>query len=264
MALKLNPQGLLIYITMALYLAAFVLLFARKRKAGIGCYAAGFVVASASFAYRWWHVGHVPLQNMFEVFLCLGMMSYPISFFARRFLNVGGQSADALTGFIALFPAGFVFKAELQKLPPALQSWLFIPHVAAYMLAYMILFKATGQAAGQLFRGAASAEAGLIPREQATYRVVRFGFPLLTLGLLLGAVWGKLAWGNYWNWDPKELWSLVTWLVFLVYLHFRYVFGARYPRVNALLVCAGSVAIVLTLLWVNLASRLFPGMHTYS
>ena len=49
------------------------------------------------------------------------------------------------------------------------------------------------------------------------------GFRLLTLGLLLGSLWGKLAWGDYWGWDPKELWSLVCWLIYLGYFHFRYI-----------------------------------------
>jgi ABC-type transport system involved in cytochrome c biogenesis permease subunit len=94
--------------------------------------------------------------------------------------------------------------------------------------------------------------------------VSALGFPLLTLGLLLGAVWGKIAWGDYWNWDPKELWSLISWLVFLGYFHFRYMYGKRFPRINASLVLAGLVAIILTLLWVNLANLFKGGMHSYA
>jgi ABC-type transport system involved in cytochrome c biogenesis permease subunit len=264
MAVKWTVQGLLIYLTMAAYLAACVLLVARRRRGGQAAFVTGFAVAVASFGYRWVHAGHVPLQNMFEVFVALGMLAWPIGAFSRRYLAVGGEAGDAAIGLIVLFPAGFIFHAELQKLPPALQSWLFIPHVASYMLAYVILFKAGVQAVGALVRPQGPPAEGLVPYEVAAYRITRLGFPLLTLGLILGCWWGKLAWGNYWNWDPKELWSLVTWVVFLAYLHVRYAFGAKRRRLNAALLVAGCVAIVLTLLWVNLAPRIFPGLHSYA
>jgi ABC-type transport system involved in cytochrome c biogenesis permease subunit len=112
--------------------------------------------------------------------------------------------------------------------------------------------------------GAGAEKPGCVSAEEATYRMVRLGFPLLTLGLVLGAVWGKIAWGDYWNWDPKELWSLISWLVFLGYFHFRYMYGKRFPRINASLVLAGLVAIILTLLWVNLANLFKGGMHSYA
>src|SRR4030043_470696 len=86
---------------------------------------------------------------------------------------------------------------------------------------------------------------------------------LLTLGLVLGSVWGKLAWGDYWGWDPKELWSLASWLVYVGYFHFRYMFGKTRPRINSIWAIAGMAVIVITLLWVNL-SHLFIGLHTYA
>jgi hypothetical protein len=103
----------------------------------------------------------------------------------------------------------------------------------------------------------------VLPPEDATYRIVCAGFPLLTLGLILGSYWGKQAWGDYWGWDPKELWSLASWLVFLGYFHFRYMFGKKHPRINSLWAIAGMAAIIITLLWVNL-SRIFSGLHSYA
>ena len=72
-----------------------------------------------------------------------------------------------------------------------------------------------------------------------------------------------MAWGDYWNWDPKELWSLVSWLVYLGYFHFRHMFGRRYPLALSVFIMAGLAAIIITLLWVNL-SRVFGGMHSYA
>lgn len=264
MAIKWTTMGLMICIIMALYLATAVAYLVRQRKVAWLLYAAGFAVAVAAFAERWREVDHVPLQNMFEVFICLGMLMLPISLFCRRFLGVGGEGADAIIGFLILFPAAFSFKADPQRLPPALQSWLFIPHVASYMISYAIMAKAVVPAFWRLLGVSNPQDKGLVAWEPATYRMVSLGFPLLTVGLVLGAVWGKLAWGDYWNWDPKELWSLVSWLVYLGYLHFRYMYGAKYPRINSALVLLGLLAIVVTLLWVNL-SRLFAGgMHSYA
>ena len=262
MEIKYTTQGYLIYATMAAYLLAFVVSLLRRPKAGHVLYLIGFAVAVVSYGYRWYDVRHVPLQNLFEVFLFLGMI-YPVSLLCRRFLRVGGYAADMLIGVIVLFPAGFVFNARPQQLPPALQSWLFTPHVAVYMLSYIFMAKATVQALGQLTGKSTKPGENLLPPEQATYRMVCVGFPLLTLGLILGSYWGKKAWGDYWGWDPKELWSLASWLVFLGYFHFRYMFGKRYANMNSLWAILGMVAIVITLLWVNL-SKLFPGLHSYA
>jgi ABC-type transport system involved in cytochrome c biogenesis permease subunit len=262
MEIKYTPQGYMIYSVMATYFLAFIAFMARKMKLGQLLYGVGFLIAIAAFIYRWINVGHVPMQNLFEVFLTLGMVIWPITVFCRKFLDVGGERWDVLIGFFVLFPAGFVFHADPQQLPPALQCWLFSPHVAVYMLSYMIMAKATVQAVCQLSGGGVSAE-GSVSYEQATYRMVCFGFPLLTLGLVLGSWWGKLAWGDYWGWDPKELWSLVSWLVYVAYLHWRYTLRRKMLWTNSVWAILGMVAIVITLLWVNL-SKIFPGMHNYA
>ncbi|MDD5326447.1 MAG: cytochrome c biogenesis protein CcsA [Phycisphaerae bacterium] len=261
MDIKYTFQGMLIYITIAAYLFAFLATVIRLQRAGRFLYVFGFAVSVFAFMYRWFHVGHIPFQNLFEVFLSLGMLIYPVSLFCRRVLRVGGSPADMLIGAIVLFPAGFIFSAEPQHLPPALQSWLFGPHVAVYILSYIFMAKAAYQAGCQL-AGVAQKE-NLLPYEDATYRMICTGFPLLTLGLILGSVWGKLAWGDYWGWDPKELWSLASWLVYVGYFHFRYMFGKTRPRANSIWAIAGMAVIVITLLWVNL-SKLFIGLHTYA
>ncbi len=263
MAVKYTVQGLLIYITILAYLLALATELTGRRKIGQILFAAGSLVAVISFIYRWYDVRHVPLQNLFEVFLFLGVVCYPISWFCRRILRIGGQGADTFIGAVVLFPAGFVFNAEPMPLPPALQSWLFAPHVAVYMLAYIFMANAAFQAAAQLTARTSSADAAWLPPEQATYELIAVGFPLLTLGLVLGSWWGKLAWGHYWGWDPKELWSLASWLAYLGYFHWRYLFGKEHPNLNSLWAITGMAAIIITLLWVNL-SQLFPGLHSYA
>lgn len=261
MEIKYTIQGLLIYITIAAYLLALLVSIFRLKKSGQVLYMLGFIAAVISFGYRWYHVRHVPMQNLFEVFLCMGMI-YPVSLFCRHVLRVGGQSADMLIGVLVLIPAGFVFSANPGKLPPALQSWLFVPHVTVYMLSYIFMAKAAFHGGLQLIGKFPTPDQNLLFPEEATYRMVCLGFPLLTLGLVLGSVWGKRAWGDYWGWDPKELWSLASWLVYVGYFHFRCMFGRKYFRLNSIWAITGLFVIIVTLLWVNL-SRLFPGLHSY-
>ena len=109
MDLKMTPQGTMIYATMATYAVAFILTMAKKTKVGLRLFALGFVVATVSFVYRWIHVSHCPMQNLFEVFLTLAMLCYPISMLSRRFLKISGHAGDMVIGMILLFPAGFVF-----------------------------------------------------------------------------------------------------------------------------------------------------------
>jgi len=259
MAIKYTFEGFLIYLGIAAYLFAFLATVSNRKKTGQQLYLFGFIITAIAFSYRWYDVRHVPFQNLFEVFLSMAMLIYPLSIFCRRFLRVGGEAADMLIGVLLLFSAGFMFGAEPQKLPPALQSWLFTPHVAVYLMSYVVMAKATVQAFCQLKHK----KGNPVDYENSTYRMICLGFPLLTLGLILGSWWGKLAWGDYWGWDPKELWSLASWLIYAGYFHFRYMFGKKHARINSVLVILGMVAIVITLLWVNL-SRIFAGLHNYA
>jgi len=257
MTFHATPLGLLLVSSMAAHLVAVVPLAIRRRLFGHAAFASGMGLAAAAFVGRWIEVRHVPMPHLFEVCLSMGVMVYPLSLFCRRFLDTAGEAVDAFLAAVILFPTAFVFSHDPQHLPPALQSPLFIPHVTAYLLAYVLMAKAAVQAVWVL----ASREPAI--REPAAYRVTAFGFPLLTLGLILGAWWGQLAWGDYWHWDPKELSSLASWLIYLAYFHLRFRLGGRYPRLGAVLLIGGFVAIVITFLWVNFA-RIFASLHSYA
>jgi len=95
--------------------------------------------------------------------------------------------------------------------------------------------------------------------DEVGYKTIAIGFPLLTLGIITGAVWANEAWGTYWSWDPKETWSLITWLFYAAYLHARYTRGWRGARA-AILSIVGFLAVVFTYLGVNL---LLSGLHAY-
>lgn len=261
MAIKYSLLGAWVCLALGTYLAAAILGFLEKRRAMTVAGWLAFAAAAIAWLLRWYQVGHIPFQNLFEVFLTMGVLSTPLSMFCREKLRVGGESADLLLGALILFPVAFVFHAEPQKLPPPLQCALFAPHVGVYLLAYVILAKAAIQAMRPVPKQPRLRET-CNPAEGA-YRMVLLGFPFLTLGLLLGSWWGQLAWGDYWSWDPKEMWSLASWLTFAVYLHFHRSYGKKRAILDRTLVLLGGLLILITLTWVNLSS-LFSGLHSYA
>ena len=95
--------------------------------------------------------------------------------------------------------------------------------------------------------------------DNISYRIIGLGFPLLTIGIIAGAVWANEAWGTYWSWDPKETWALITWLVFAAYLHARITRGWQGRR-PALLASTGLVVVWICYLGVNLLGK---GLHSY-
>ena len=96
--------------------------------------------------------------------------------------------------------------------------------------------------------------------DDITYKSIAIGFPLFTIGgLIMGAIWANSAWGKYWTWDPKETWSLITWFVYALYLHARFVAGWRGKR-GAILAVVGFIAVISTYLGVNL---ILSGLHSY-
>lgn len=95
--------------------------------------------------------------------------------------------------------------------------------------------------------------------DNISYRIIGLGFPLLTIGIIAGAVWANEAWGSYWSWDPKETWALITWLIFAAYLHARITKGWQ-GRKPAILAASGFVVVWICYLGVNLLGK---GLHSY-
>ncbi len=98
-------------------------------------------------------------------------------------------------------------------------------------------------------------------------KLIAFGFPFLTIGIITGSVWANVAWGRYWGWDPKETWSLITWVVYALFLHVRFVGGwlgvkpASLPKLQAILSVIGFLFVLFTYFGVN---YLLAGLHTYA
>jgi len=95
--------------------------------------------------------------------------------------------------------------------------------------------------------------------DNLSYRTISFGFPLLTIGIIAGAVWANEAWGSYWSWDPKETWALITWLVFASYLHARLTKSWQGEK-PAMIASLGFIVVWICYLGVNFLGK---GLHTY-
>lgn len=158
----------------------------------------------------------------------------------------------------AVFMIINVLRPELhyQSLMPALRSLWFVPHVIVYMLSYAFL------ACSFLI-----AISGLITKRtdyiHACDELVRGGLSLFTIGMLLGALWAKEAWGHYWTWDAKEIWAAVTWMCYLLYMHFRDFKPKQYNISYAILLFA---FLALQMCWygVNIFPSLKENLHNYT
>ena len=95
--------------------------------------------------------------------------------------------------------------------------------------------------------------------DNLSYRTISLGFPMLTIGIIAGAVWANEAWGSYWSWDPKETWALITWLVFASYLHAR-ITKSWQGRKPAIIASFGFIVVWICYLGVNFLGK---GLHTY-
>ena len=95
--------------------------------------------------------------------------------------------------------------------------------------------------------------------DEVSYRAIAFGFPMVTIAIVTGAIWADKAWGSWWSWDPKETWSLITWLFYGAYLHTRLTWGWR-GRHSAIIAIIGLMVVLFTYIGVN---YLLPGLHSY-
>ncbi len=147
-----------------------------------------------------------------------------------------------------------------KTLMPALQSPWFVPHVIVYILSYAILAFSSIVAAYSLFK--LYFRTMSITTVKLADNLVYLGFAFLSMGLLFGALWAKEAWGHYWTWDPKETWAFLTWLSYLLYIHFR-IFQPK--KIKTPLWILSLAFIVLLICWfgINYLPSAANSVHVY-
>jgi cytochrome c-type biogenesis protein CcsB len=269
--------GLIYLAAFALYVAIFFTPSKGVARAATATMALAVVVNTALFAWMWIDFGRAPLKSLFEtaIFLALNIgLLYLIMERLYRTQVFGAISAAFAVGSIVF--ALTKWDAEVQKLPAALQSGWFVPHVWVYFVGYAAVALAAGISALQLLshhspfvRRLLSLRAGSVltgdelDLEGIVYGAIKFGFVLLTLGLLVGSVWAKSAWGDFWVWDPKENWSLVTWLVYGAYLHLRKVKGWR-GDAAAWVAIIGFAVVIFTYVGMGMLPTAEESAHVYT
>jgi cytochrome c-type biogenesis protein CcsB len=226
-----------------------------------------FGLHTAGIVVRWVEsyklgIGHAPLSNFYESLIVYGWCVCLVVILMKK--RLGFPAITMCASIVALGFMGYAslstsVEKNIQPLVPALQSnWLHI-HVLTCFLAYAA-FAISFICSGLYLIGWKRVVPPLETLEEINYRSIVVGFPLLSAGILTGAVWAHYAWGTYWSWDPKETWSLITWIVYALFLHARFVKGWKGRRI-AVLSLVGFLSVIFTYFGVNF---ILAGLHSYA
>ena len=264
-------------ITFLLYAFALVAYFIgtlrKERIMGLiplALFGVAFISCTWLIVDRWLEAGRPPFKSFYEslVFAVWTISLVSLAIESRFQIRLIGLLSTISIVLIMVYALG-KRDIEIIALPPALQTWLFIPHVISYFLAYGALFVAGLAAVLHLIFPAGMpshytlGNQSRIDFSDFTYEITKFGFLFLTGGLLLGAWWGQVAWSNYWGWDPKENWAFITWLIFSAYLHFRNVSDWNKKKLSWVVII-GVAAIIFTYLGMDYLPTANDSLHVYS
>lgn len=220
---------------------------------------------------RWYETGHFPLSNLYESLVFLTWSLQLIFIIIEKYTKnlIIGILISPTILFLNTF-ANFALPKTMQEgnnLVPSLQSNWLIMHVTIMILSYGFLL--IGCILAICFLAINSINFSNLIQfnekqildtfDDLSYRTISLGFPLLTLGILSGAVWANETWGSYWSWDPKETWALITWFIFAIYLHGRLIKGWSGHK-TANIATLGFFVLWVCYLGVNLLGK---GLHSY-
>jgi len=214
----------------------------------------------------------VPWGNLYEFAITGSFAVTAVHVVLRR--RLGLQFLDVwLAGFAATCAGSAIllFHEAVGPLRPQLRSYWLVIHVSAAViatgvftvgavLAALYLFRDRREAAGRVAVGYVTRLPSATALDRMSYRVHAFAFPIYTLALIFGAVWAKAAYGRYWEWDPKETWMLISWVLYAAYLHARATAGWK-GRVASVIALVAFGTILFNLLGVNF---LIAGKHSYA
>ena len=235
----------------------------NKVRGAYGFTLGGIVLFFVFILGLWISLGHPPLQTMGDTRLWYSALLPVVGLvvYARwHYRWVLSFSAVLATVFACVN----FFNTELHTstLMPALQSAWFAPHVIVYMFAYALLSVATLMAVFLLITIRSQSSQERYKLHSSIDDAVRSGLVFLTFGMIFGALWAKEAWGHYWSWDPKETWAAITWLAYIIYLHYRQM-PRHLPRLAlwCLLLCF----VLLQMCWwgINYLPSAANSVHTY-
>ena len=232
----------------------------------------GFVVHVSSVVLRGLAAGRVPWANMFEFSLTGTAIIVGVYLAVQLVVNLRFLGAYVMGLNLVLLAIGTVnYYVAVSPLPPALQSAWLVIHVFVAILGTAFFAIAAGLSAAQLVqtKREQSKLAGLrfldtLPGaerlEDLAYRIALVGFVLWTFTLIAGAIWAERAWGRYWGWDTKEVWTFIIWVLYAGYIHARATRGWRGAR-SSWLSIIGVAAVMFNF---SVVTVFFKGLHAYS
>ncbi len=259
---------LLSLVTLLLYLSCTVSLFLKKERSSWMFLVAGVVINGIIIIARWLALSHFPVTTFYDSLIFFAFCTSLLSVYISRTGRSKVAATASFVSFVLLLPVLFMGAPKV-LLPPSLRSyWLFI-HSTLSFLGYGALSVSFVVSILYLIQDwnirhrkelLSSFMGSLETLDRVNYISLTVGFPLLTLGIITGSIWAERAWGSYWSWDPKETWSLISWLVYAACIHQRVAIGWR-GRKGAYLAIFGFLTIAFSFFVVNL---IFPGLHTYA
>jgi cytochrome c-type biogenesis protein CcsB len=231
--------------------------------------AAGFVLHTLNIVARYFISGHMPTANMHEASSFFSWCIVLLFFFLEYRYKVGLLGSFIMPVVFIMMLTSSMLPRRIEQLSPVLQSsWLMIHTVLAFVgdAAFAMAFGAgvmylmqehyvKSKHLGGLFRRLPSLQI----LDEINYKLITIGFPFLTLAIITGAIWAENALGRFWRWDPKEVWSLITWFIYALVLHVRLTLGWRGKRA-AILSILGFCVVLFTFFGVNL---LLKGYHSF-
>ncbi len=280
---RLAVERTVFWVALYAYGAAFVfyvLHFAAPRvkafrQGSTAALVAAAILQTVMIVLRTVTKGAPPFQSLYE---SLGWFAWSV---VVAYLVIEWRRKVRLTGFFVALIAGAAClyallgqNPEIKPLFPALQSPWFVWHVAIAFASYAVFVVAFGVEISYLlqllmWKLGSSKDYGLTRENisrfhRSVHQLVLFGFPMLTFGIMSGAAWANEAWGVYWQWDPKETWSLITWFMFALYLHTRVRPTWRGVPSSVIMILA-FLCMVTTFVGVSWLARLFgiPSLHLY-
>ncbi|WP_293752300.1 c-type cytochrome biogenesis protein CcsB [uncultured Paraglaciecola sp.] len=219
-------------------------------------------------------VGHIPVSNLYEVFILFAIITALLYlFYERRYQtrSLGGFVLLVITAAVA-FQLWYTFEKqahEIQPLVPALQSYWMKIHVPANFVGYGAFAMAAMIGVAYLLKSWCQTArpqgllANVLPElsmmDDLMYKSIALGFAFFTVATVLGALWAAEAWGGYWSWDPKETWALIVWLNYAAWLHMRMTKG-WHGRPMAWWAVIGLFVTLFAFLGVNM---FLSGLHSY-
>jgi len=249
----------MLVIAIVLHTLSLVAGLAKKKRTATLLFIAASHIPMVIFTSEWLHSGQAPLSSMHHVMIALAACMLPV-----YTAVVWGRGLHwtapyfPLAGIVPL-AASFIFKAKaIWHLAPALQSPWFVPHVIAYMISYAMAFVAFILLIRSLFKKSDD-DAKVLT--EGSYELLSLATPLMTFGMMSGALWANGIWGRYWSWDQKETWSLITWFLYLIYFHCRK--NGKLRKYENIAHAFAFAALLSTFILVNILPKLASKLHSY-